>query len=453
VIPHAPIVWVVLLNWGSSRNHRRDEIVAYASQADRLLATARRLISDALLRYGPPGRPTGFAAPSGGARWLGRSFQALDDAPLLSRLLGREPIAFQTEALRPAVAGRSILVTGAAGSIGSELCRQIAVLQPRLLVAFDNAESGLFYLDRELHDRLPGSFIPWIGDIRDARRIQDVLARHAFDVVFHAAAYKHVPLMEAHPLELVQTNVLGTWNLVAAAASRGIGRFVLISTDKAVHPANLMGLTKRIAELLVAGMAGSAHCRTRFASVRFGNVLGSSGSVVPIFHEQIARGGPLTVTHPGVRRYFMTTQEAVHLVLHAAAMTGRSGTFVLDMGDPVCIADLARHMIRSRGLVPDRDIAIRYVGLRPGEKLDEELIGRGERALPTFHPKIRELRGPAVLPRELKSSIAALRLAVEQQDEAGAIAHMAILAPEYEPAGTHVNLRRPSEAALPAAVG
>lgn len=387
------------------------------------------------------------------ARWAGRPLQAVADAPLLFKLLGREPIAFQTEALRPAVADRIILVTGAAGSIGSELCRQIAALQPRLLVAFDNAESGLFYLDQDLSSCLPGGFVPWIGDIRDARRVQEVIERYSFDAVFHAAAYKHVPLMEAHPLELIQTNVLGTWNLARAAASRGVGRLVLISTDKAVNPANVMGLTKRVAELLVAGIAGSPQCRTRFASVRFGNVLGSSGSVVPIFHEQIARGGPLTVTHPDVRRYFMTTQEAVHLVLQAAAMTDRSGTFVLDMGEPVHIADLARHMIRSWGLEPGRDIEIRYVGLRPGEKLEEELIARGERSLPTFHPKIQELRGPVVVPRDITVWIDELRFAIEQRDQAGAIAHLAALAPEYEPAKAGAKLHRPRPAAVPAAVG
>jgi len=377
----------------------------------------------------------------------------MEDGPLLFRLLGRKPIAFQTEALRPAVADRAILVTGAAGSIGSELCRQIVALQPRLLVAFDNAESGLFYLDQELNGSLPGSFVPWIGDIRDARRVQEVIERYSFDAIFHAAAYKHVPLMESHPLELIQTNVLGTWNLARAAASRGVGRLVLISTDKAVNPANVMGLTKRIAELLVAGMAGSAKCRTRFASVRFGNVLGSSGSVVPIFHEQIARGGPLTVTHPEVRRYFMTTQEAVHLVLQTAAMTDCCGTFVLDMGEPVRIADLARHMIRWWGLEPGRDIEIRCVGLRPGEKLEEELMARGERALPTFHPRIRELRGQVNLPREFAVWIDELRFAIEQRDEAAAIAHLASLAPEYKPAGAGAQLQPPRPAAVPAAVG
>jgi FlaA1/EpsC-like NDP-sugar epimerase len=415
----------VVLPWAWSR---RDEFMAHARPTGRAVATARRLIAEALacLRFGR--RQHGFAAPAGPRRAAG----FCEDAPLLSRLLGREQVCFQPDTLRPAVAGRAILVTGAAGSIGSELCRQIAALHPRLLVAFDNAESGLFYLDQELRDRVPGSFLPWIGDVRDSRCLQEVIARHGFDAVFHAAAYKHVPLMEAYPLELIQTNVLGTWNLVREAAHRGVGRFVLISTDKAVHPANLMGLTKRAAELLAAGIA-DAKCRTRCASVRFGNVLGSSGSVVPIFHEQIACGGPVTVTHPDVRRYFMTIREAAHLVLQAAMMTEQSGTFVLDMGEPVRITDLARHMIRAWGLEPGRDIEIRYVGLRPGEKLDEELIGCEERALPTSHPKIRELRGSRNALPEIASWIAELRRAIYRRDESLAVAHLAALVPEYVP--------------------
>jgi FlaA1/EpsC-like NDP-sugar epimerase len=444
---------VVLLPWGSSREQRRHAIVAPSSRTDRVLATAKRLVEDALvsLRYRPCSLPPGRFRLPNTLHGQTKPLQAGESAPLLEQLLGREPVAFPTEALRPAVAGRAILVTGAAGSIGSELCRQIAALQPRLLVAFDNAESGLFYLDQDLGPSLAGAFVPWIGDIRDTRRVQEVMKRHSFDAVFHAAAYKHVPLMENHPLELIQTNVLGTWNLARAAVRHGIGRFVLISTDKAVNPANVMGLTKRVAELLVAGMAGSAACGTRFAAVRFGNVLGSSGSVVPVFHEQIARGGPLTVTHPDMRRYFMTTREAVHLVLQVAANESRSGTFVLDMGEPVRIAELARQMIRSWGLAPDRDIEIRYVGLRPGEKLDEDLLARGERSLPTAHPKIRELRGAAAVPGEIPAWIDQLKLAIERRDEGGAIAHMAVLAPEYDPGRSGDRLRRSRSAAAPAA--
>jgi FlaA1/EpsC-like NDP-sugar epimerase len=442
---------VVLLPWGSSRNHRRDAIAAPCSPANQLLATARKLVADALvsLRYRRPERPTGWKTSHATSPWALGPLPTGNDGPLLTRLLGREPITFQLETLRPAVAGRAILVTGAAGSIGSELCRQVAALGPRLLVGFDNAESGLFHLDQDLGRQIPGQFVPCIGDIRDERRVQEVFERHAFDGVFHAAAYKHVPLMEGYPLELIQTNVLGTWNLAQAAARRDVGRFVLISTDKAVNPANAMGLTKRVAELLVAGMPVALRRRTRFAAVRFGNVLGSSGSVVPVFHEQIARGGPLTVTHPEVRRFFMTIREAVHLVLQTAAMTDRTGTFCLDMGEPVRIAALAQHMIRSWGLEPDRDIEIRYVGLRAGEKLDEELIGRGERASPTSHPRIHELRGAAGVPRNFPAWIDELKFAVEKRDEAAAVAHMAALAPEYEPG----RARNRPLTAVPAAVG
>jgi FlaA1/EpsC-like NDP-sugar epimerase len=279
------------------------------------------------------------------------------------------------------------------------------------------------------------------------------MQRYSFDVVFHAAAYKHVPLMEAYPLELTQTNVLGTWNLAQAAAEHCVGRFVLISTDKAVHPANVMGLTKRVAELLLGAMAGDFPGHTRFAVVRFGNVLGSSGSVVPTFHEQIARGGPVTVTHPEVRRYFMTTGEAAHLVLQVSAMDDPSGTFVLDMGEPVRIADLARQMIRAWGFTPDRDIAIQYVGLRAGEKLDEKLFANGEQTRATSHPKICALHGPAVLAEGIAAWMEKLRSAIDARDEAGTIAHLVRLVPEYEPGETWAAIRRPRAVSMPAAVG
>jgi FlaA1/EpsC-like NDP-sugar epimerase len=442
---------VVVLQKGSSRDPLGDGIVTRSSRADRVLATARRLVEDALstVRFQTRRPPKG--SPIQIVRRVGQPFP--DNAPLLSHLLGRETVAFETETLRSAVADRCILVTGAAGSIGSELCRQVARLEPRVLVAFDNAESGLFHLDQDLRASLPGRFVPWVGDIRDVRRVHEVMERHSFDAVFHAAAYKHVPLMEAYPLELTQTNVFGTWNLAQAAAEHRVGRFVLISTDKAVHPANVMGLTKRVAELLLAAMANNSPGQTRFAAVRFGNVLGSSGSVVPTFHEQIARGGPLTVTHPDVRRYFMTTQEAVHLVLQTAAMADPSGTFVLDMGEPVRIIDLARQMIRAWGLEPDRDIQIHYVGLRPGEKLDEALIASGESVAPTFHPKIRALHGAGVIPQSLAAWMQELRSAIEARDETGAIAHMAGLVPEYEPGETWASVRKASAASIPAAVG
>lgn len=453
---HKPIE-VVVLQWGTTHDRDREGNATWSPPPnERVLAAARRLVGDALAslrfrRHKPPG---GSEALLEALHRLTKRPSAVSDGSLLLRLLGREPIPFQPEQLRPAVADRAILVTGAAGSIGSELCRQIARLQPRLVVAFDQAESGLFQLDQDLRRCSPDAdVIPWIGDIRDARRVQEVIERYPFDAVFHAAAYKHVPLMEVHPLELIQTNVVGTWNLAQAAASHGVGLFTLISTDKAVNPGNIMGLTKRIAELLMASMAGGPDCCTRFTTVRFGNVLGSSGSVVPLFHEQISLGGPLTVTHPDVRRYFMTIREAVHLVLETANMPDGSGTFVLDMGEPVRIADLARNMIRLWGLEPGKDIEIRYVGLRPGEKLDEELIGRGEQALPTMHPRIRALRGTADPPQNVGAWMAELRLAIEKRDEAGAISHMAALAPEYEPGEIWAVLRRPREGSMPAAAG
>lgn len=444
---------MVLLHKGSSRAPFGDRIETRSgtrsSRAGRVVATAKRLVDDALAsvrfrsRLPPKGLP--FQTVRAGSRPFP------DNGPLHCQLLGREPVAFETEALRSSAVDRGILITGAAGSIGSELCRQVARLEPRVLVAFDNAESGLFHLDQELRSHLPGRFVPWVGDIRDGRLVREVMERFSFDTVFHAAAYKHVPLMEAHPLELVQTNVVGTWNLAQAAAACGVARFVLISTDKAVHPANVMGLTKRVAELLLAGMAGDSSSPTGFTAVRFGNVLGSSGSVVPIFHEQIARGGPVTVTHPDMRRYFMTTEEAVHLVLQTAAMDDPSGTFVLDMGAPVRIVDLARRMICAWGFQPDRDIEIHYVGLRAGEKLDEELVAKGEQAAATSHPKIRVLHGAGGLPEALGEWMAELRFAVEARDEAGTIAHMARLVPEYEPGEAWAAIRRRA-ASMPAAV-
>ena len=440
----------MVLHKNSSRDPLGDGITTRSNRTDRVLATARRLVADTLstLRFQARRPPQGSPIPI--TRRACQPFPG--NAPLLSQLLGREPIAFETESLRSAVADRRILVTGAAGSIGSELCRQVASLEPRVLVALDNAESGLFHLDQDLRASLPSRFVPWVGDIRDVRRIRDVMERYSFDAVFHAAAYKHVPLMEAYPLELAQTNILGTWNVAQTAAEHRVGRFVLISTDKAVNPANVMGLTKRVAELLLAAMANPSPGHTRLAAVRFGNVLGSSGSVVPTFHEQIARGGPLTVTHPDMRRYFMTTQEAVHLVLQVAAMADPAGTFVLDMGEPVRIADLARQMIRAWGFRPDRDIEIQYVGLRAGEKLDEELLAYGEQATATSHPKIQKLHRP-VLPVGLCEWIEQLRFAIDARDEAETIAHLARLVPEYEPGETWAAVRRPRAVSMPAAVG
>ena len=287
----------------------------------------------------------------------------------------------------------------------------------------------------ELKRRFPSlDVIPHIGNIRDACRIDGILDRYSVNSIFHAAAYKHVPMMEVHPLEAAETNVLGTWNLIQSAQRHGVSSFLMISSDKAVNPANVMGLTKRVAELCVGAVAnGNGATGTKLVSVRFGNVLGSSGSVVPLFREQIAAGGPVTVTHPDMRRYFMTTPEAVQLVLQASTMGKRSEIFVLDMGEPIRIADLAENMIRLSGLTPGKDIEIRYTGLRPGEKLFEELVTEGESFLPTYHDKIKIFQGPFISQGDMEVWIKDLRYLVDVRDEAAVMNHLAKLVPEYQP--------------------
>ena len=306
-------------------------------------------------------------------------------------LLGREAIKTKLEQVRSNSEGHVVLVTGAAGSIGSELSRQIAALGPAHLVLFERSESDLHDLELLLRQRLPNVAVTSvIGDILDVRDLETAFERHRPSRVYHAAAYKHVFLMERHVVAAVRNNVIGTHNVATVAERFGAEQVVLISTDKAVRPTSLMGATKRAAEHVLLARSGG---RTRFTAVRFGNVLGSRGSVVPIFRRQIKAGGPVTVTHPEVVRFFMTIPEAVHLVLQAAAGSRGGDIFHLDMGEPVRIVDLAENMIRLSGLEPGRDIEITYVGLRPGEKLYEELLIDGEDVEPTDHPQVRVVRG------------------------------------------------------------
>lgn len=347
-------------------------------------------------------------------------------------LLFRKPVQLDDELVRASLTGKVVLVTGAAGSIGSELCRQIASFLPEKLIILDQGESPLFEIDLELNNKF--GYVPRvaeIADIRDEVRIEEIIRRHKVQSVFHAAAYKHVPLMEAHVLEAINNNVLGTWNLAQIAYLAGVQNFVMISSDKAVNPTNVMGATKRAAELLVCALASRAGGRTRFVSVRFGNVLASNGSVVPIFQKQLAAGGPLTVTHPEVRRYFMTIKEAVHLVLQASTMGKDSEIFVLDMGEPIKIADLARNMIILAGLVPDKDIKIEYTGLRPGEKLYEELITEGENILPTHHEKIKIFHGTPEPYDRMERWLDRVRTSLADRDGAGAVSLLKELIPEY----------------------
>ncbi len=349
-------------------------------------------------------------------------------------LLGREPVHIDESTIAAAIAGESVLVTGGCGSIGSELCRQVAQYGPKKLVIFDQAESEMFMLAMDLRRRHPQlNLITEIGDIYRAGRVHQVMARHGVKAVFHAAAYKHVPLMEENITEAVENNVIGTYNVARAAHNNGVKNFVLISSDKAVNPTSIMGLTKRIAELIVSAVPLDGNRPSgAFLSVRFGNVLGSSGSVIPIFQRQIAAGGPVTVTHPDMRRYFMSISEAVQLVLQASTMGEGSEVFVLDMGEPVPIMTLARNMIRLAGLVEGEDVEILLTGLRPGEKLFEEIHLEGENLLPTYHEKIRRFRGPIPDPLFLKDWLEQLRLLLAADNTRAVKAHLARLVPEYQ---------------------
>ncbi|MDN5332050.1 MAG: hypothetical protein PWP45_1275 [Tepidanaerobacteraceae bacterium] len=302
-------------------------------------------------------------------------------------LLGREPVRINIEAAEGYLKGRKVLVTGAGGSIGSELVRQVARFEPQLLLLFDISENNIFDLEHQLKTYFPKQrYIPIIGSIRDAAKVEAVMGKYRPDVVFHAAAHKHVPLMELNPMEAIKNNVFGTLYVAEAAKKYKAERFILISTDKAVNPKNVMGASKRVAEIIIQMMAKSGG--TRFAAVRFGNVLGSAGSVIPLFRKQIEAGGPVTVTHPEVTRYFMTIPEAVQLVIQAGAMAEGGEIFVLDMGEPVKILDLAKEMIKLSGLEPEKDIKIEFIGLRPGEKLHEELFYDKEDVIKTECEKI-----------------------------------------------------------------
>ena len=309
-------------------------------------------------------------------------------------LLGREEIRINMEEIATSLKGKVVLVTGAAGSIGSELCRQLCHFGLKQLVLFDSAETPMHNIRLELEEKFPDvEFTPVMGDIRMIHRVESIYQRFHPQLVFHAAAYKHVPLMEENPCEAVHTNVYGTRNVADMAVKYDVDKFIMVSTDKAVNPTNVMGASKRLAEMYVQSLSiaiskGRQSGKTRFITTRFGNVLGSNGSVIPRFREQLAKGGPLTVTHPDIIRYFMTIPEACRLVLEAAFMGKGNEIFVFDMGTPVKIADLARRMIELAGLIPGEDIEIKYTGLRPGEKLYEELLATKENTLPTENEKI-----------------------------------------------------------------
>jgi FlaA1/EpsC-like NDP-sugar epimerase len=324
-------------------------------------------------------------------KWVGGEFAINQIHNVkIEDLLGREEIQMNNKLISEEMNSKSILVTGAAGSIGSEIVRQLIAYFPSKIILVDQAESGLFDLEYELVGRIPSNteIVVMVADVSDLNRMSYIFRTHKPSIVFHAAAYKHVPLMEKNPYEAVKINILGTRILADLAAENAVDKFVMVSTDKAVNPTNVMGATKRFAEMYTQSMNQLDGMQTKFIATRFGNVLGSNGSVIPLFKKQIERGGPVTVTHPDITRYFMTIPEACELVLEAATMGQGGEVFVFDMGESIKIINLAKKMITLSGMRVDRDIEIKFTGLRPGEKLYEELLSTDENTLPTHHPKI-----------------------------------------------------------------
>ena len=353
----------------------------------------------------------------------------------INDLLGRETVRLDTGAVERFLRGRRILITGAGGSIGSEMCRQVCRYAPARLILVEQAETPLFDIGDELRRSFPDIPVAeCLCDICDRGRVARVWAEHRPDVVIHAAAHKHVPMLERNPTEALRNNVLGTRNVADASCESGVGEFVMISTDKAVNPSSVMGASKRAAEIYTQSLSAQATCATQFMAVRFGNVLGSAGSVVPTFRRQIAAGGPVTVTHPEMRRYFMTIPEAAQLVLQAAATGSGGQIYLLDMGEPVRIVDLAREMITLSGFRPDEDIDIAFTGVRPGEKLFEELRTAGEDIEPTHHPKILIWKSHPVAWAEVRRMIESIEETQDSADRAAITACLRRFVPEYSPA-------------------
>jgi FlaA1/EpsC-like NDP-sugar epimerase len=349
-------------------------------------------------------------------------------------LLGREPVKLDVEAIKKYISGKRILVTGAGGSIGAELGRQVAKFNPQQLILLERAENSLFYIDMELRNDFPElSIISIVSDINDANHLNAIFQRYQPQVVFHAAAHKHVPLMEFNPQEVIKNNLFGTKKLAEVCAEYGVEELVMLSTDKAVNPISFMGVSKRLAELYLERLAQKNY-KTKFIAVRFGNVLDSEGSVVPIFRRQIAEGGPVTVTHPEIKRYFMTISEAAQLVIQAGAMGKGGEIFILEMGTPIKIVDLARATITLSGLEPEEDIKIVFIGLRPGEKMYEELVAKSEMVKPTRHEKILSLQNKtdndwSGFERDIKE----LEKLISGDDVESLVEKLKEIVPEYQP--------------------
>ncbi len=353
-------------------------------------------------------------------------------------LLGREMVRLDEKQIGAYLKGQNVLVTGAGGSIGSELCRQICRFRPGSVLLFERAESPLYEIELELKKNFVGiNVVPILADIQNKLQIEKVFNKYRPQTVFHAAAYKHVPMLELQPWKALENNIQGTANLIEIVSKFDIERFVFVSTDKAVRPTNVMGASKRVAEMLVHGQNSCGLSKGRFIIVRFGNVVGSVGSVVPLFKKQIERGGPVTVTHPDVTRYFMTIPEASQLILQAGAMGKGGEIYLLDMGTTIKISNMARDLIRLSGFEPDVDIKIEYIGLRPGEKLFEELITEGENIVPTSHEKIMVLKGMECNLQILNGQIDELATLAVNQDEKEIKAKLQEIVPEYSPSSNH----------------
>ncbi|MBU1055190.1 MAG: polysaccharide biosynthesis protein [Proteobacteria bacterium] len=349
-------------------------------------------------------------------------------------LLGRDVIKLDTDKIGEYLKGKTVLVTGAGGSIGSELCRQICRFKPDTIILYERAESPLYEIDLDIKHKFSDiKCVTLLADVRDTVHLEKTFVKYTPEVVFHAAAYKHVPMLEMQPWKAIENNVQGTLNLINVSRKHHVKRFVFVSTDKAVRPSNVMGASKRVAEMLIQSQHGNKLFPTQFITVRFGNVIGSVGSVIPLFKKQIARGGPVTVTHKDVTRYFMTIPEACQLILQAGAMGNGGEIFLLDMGIPIKIDNMARDLIKLSGFVPDEDIEIEYVGLRPGEKLYEELITEGENVIPTSHKKIMALKGVDCNINMLNGNIEKLSRLSEEQDYANIKKTLKIIVPEYIP--------------------
>jgi FlaA1/EpsC-like NDP-sugar epimerase len=402
-----------------------DEILIAIPSAS---ATHMRRIVDACKKTGLKFRTT----PAIGELINGKIFFNAMREVSFEDLLGRDPVKMDMEKIGSYLTEKIVLISGAGGSIGSELCRQISPFNPRSLVLLDKTENSLFHLEMEIRQKSPDLEItPILGNVQHKSFLDQIFEIHKPEVVFHAAAYKHVPIVELNPWEAVFNNIIGTWNMTEVAHRFQAERFILVSTDKAVRPSSIMGATKRVAEMIT-----SSHARlnsTQFVSVRFGNVIGSEGSVFHLFQKQIKSLGPVTVTHPEVSRYFMTIFEASRLILQAGALGKGGEIFILNMGTPVKIADMARDLIRLSGFEPDKEIEIKFTGLRPGEKLIEELITEGEGIVPTVHDKIFALHGNYYDADWLNERIEELRQLAMERDAAGIKLKLQEMIPEYHP--------------------